>query len=132
MAETGEAMIGKVSVRGSENSPIALDEAKSDASDDRSLMARSQEAYEGFARAVDGPMMVITILWLPVSIIPLLTPVHGTVATTFEVIDYTIWASLRRRVPGEVGAGTESEAVRPDRAFWTWSSSQCRSSDRLG
>ncbi len=55
-------------------------------------MARSQEAYERFARAVDGPMMVITILWLPVLVVPLLTPVHGTVATTFEVIDYTIWA----------------------------------------
>ncbi len=37
-------------------------------------------------------MMVITILWLPVLIIPLLTPVHGDVATSFEVIDYTIWA----------------------------------------
>jgi voltage-gated potassium channel len=55
-------------------------------------MTRSQEAYERFARAVDGPMMVITILWLPVLIIPLLTPVHGTVASTFAIIDYTVWA----------------------------------------
>lgn len=61
-------------------------------SDRRILMARSQDAYEHFAKAVDGPMMVITIMWLPVLIIPLVTPVHGTVATTFEVIDYTIWA----------------------------------------
>jgi voltage-gated potassium channel len=37
-------------------------------------------------------MMVITILWLPVLIIPLLTPVHGTVASTFATVDYTVWA----------------------------------------
>ncbi len=55
-------------------------------------MVRSQEAYERFARATDGPMMVITILWLPVLIIPLVIQVHGTVASTFAVIDYTIWA----------------------------------------
>jgi voltage-gated potassium channel len=55
-------------------------------------MARSPEAYERFARAVDGPMMVITILWLPVLIIPLVTPVHGTFAASFAAIDYSIWA----------------------------------------
>jgi voltage-gated potassium channel len=37
-------------------------------------------------------MMVITILWLPILIIPFLTPVHGTVAKTFAIIDYTVWA----------------------------------------
>ena len=37
-------------------------------------------------------MMVITILWLPVLIIPLVTPVHGSVATTFAIIDYAVWA----------------------------------------
>ena len=55
-------------------------------------MARSEEAYERFARAVDGPMLVITILWLPVLIIPLVRPVHGSVAETFAAIDYTVWA----------------------------------------
>ena len=55
-------------------------------------MARSEAAYERFSAAVDGPMMVITILWLPVLIIPLLTPVHGTVASTFATVDYTVWA----------------------------------------
>lgn len=55
-------------------------------------LARSQEAYDRFARAVDGPMMVITILWLPVLIIPFLTHVHGAVAETFAIIDYMVWA----------------------------------------
>ena len=35
--------------------------------------------------------MVIT-RWLPVLIIPLVTPVHGSVATTFAIIDYAVWA----------------------------------------
>jgi voltage-gated potassium channel len=36
--------------------------------------------------------MVITIAWIPVLIIPLITPVHGSVASTLAVIDYTVWA----------------------------------------
>ena len=55
-------------------------------------MARSQERYDAFAKAVDVPMLVVTILWLPVLIIPLVTPVHGTLATTLETIDYMVWA----------------------------------------
>ncbi len=53
---------------------------------------RTQERYDAFARLVDTPMLVITVLWLPVLIIPLVAPVHGTVATTLAVIDYTVWA----------------------------------------
>jgi voltage-gated potassium channel len=37
-------------------------------------------------------MMVLTILWLPVLIVPLVHPVDGSVAETFAVIDYTVWA----------------------------------------
>jgi hypothetical protein len=37
-------------------------------------------------------MMVITILWLPVLIVPLVHPVHGSVDETFAVIDYMLWA----------------------------------------
>jgi voltage-gated potassium channel len=37
-------------------------------------------------------MMVITVLWIPVLIIPLVTPTHGAVDTSLEVIDFTIWA----------------------------------------
>jgi voltage-gated potassium channel len=55
-------------------------------------MERSSEAYERFSKAIDGPMMVITILWLPILIIPLLTHLHGNVAQTFAVIDYLVWS----------------------------------------
>jgi voltage-gated potassium channel len=54
--------------------------------------SRSQERYDAFAGAVDMPMLVLTILWLPVLIVPLASAVHGTVAATFSTIDYTVWA----------------------------------------
>src|SRR4029077_17873894 len=58
----------------------------------RPRLARSLDAYDRFSAAVDIPLTVITILWLPVLIIPLITPVHGAVAETFAVIDYMVWA----------------------------------------
>jgi voltage-gated potassium channel len=58
----------------------------------RPRLARSQDAYDRFSAAVDIPLTVITIGWLPVLIIPLITPVHGAVAETLAVIDYMVWA----------------------------------------
>ena len=58
----------------------------------RPRLARSQDAYDRFSAAVDIPLTVITILWLPVLIVPLITPVHGTITETFAVIDYIVWA----------------------------------------
>jgi voltage-gated potassium channel len=55
-------------------------------------LARNQDAYDRFSAAVDIPLMVITIAWLPVLIVPLITPVHGAMAQTFAVIDYLVWA----------------------------------------
>jgi voltage-gated potassium channel len=55
-------------------------------------VTRSQERYDAFASAVDTPMLVLTILWIPVLIVPLASAVHGTVATTLSSIDYTVWA----------------------------------------
>ncbi len=53
---------------------------------------RSQDRYDRFAQAVDTPMLVITILWLPVLIIPLVTQVHGATKESLEAIDFTVWA----------------------------------------
>src|SRR5215831_4409183 len=58
----------------------------------RPRLARSQDAYDRFSAAVDIPLTVITIAWLPVLIIPLITPVGGAVAETLDVIDYMVWA----------------------------------------
>jgi voltage-gated potassium channel len=38
------------------------------------------------------PLMVLTILWIPILIVPLVHPIHGAMAETFAVIDYTVWA----------------------------------------
>jgi voltage-gated potassium channel len=53
---------------------------------------RTQDRYDAFAKAVDTPMLVLTIVWLPILIVPLASSVHGSVATTFSTIDYTVWA----------------------------------------
>jgi voltage-gated potassium channel len=36
--------------------------------------------------------MVVTILWIPVLVVPLVRPVHGELASTLTVIDYMVWA----------------------------------------
>ncbi|HEX3794752.1 MAG TPA: potassium channel family protein [Acidimicrobiales bacterium] len=37
-------------------------------------------------------MLALTILWTPVLIIPLVTSVHGSLAASFDAVDYTVWA----------------------------------------
>lgn len=34
-------------------------------------LGRSEEAYERFAAAVDVPLMVLSVVWLPVLIVPM-------------------------------------------------------------
>jgi len=65
------------------------------------------EAYEHFSAAVDGPLTVISIAWLPILIIPLAVQLHGSVASSFDVIDYVVWAMfvvfVHREVRGRSG-----------------------------
>ena len=55
-------------------------------------LGRNQDAFEKFSAMVELPLLVITVLWLPVLIVPLLTPMHGSVADSMAVIDYMVWA----------------------------------------
>jgi voltage-gated potassium channel len=48
-------------------------------------------AFDQFSASVELPMTALTVAWLPVLIVPLVQPVHGTVASTLDFIDYTIW-----------------------------------------
>src|ERR1700689_915498 len=75
-----------------EEASAAQDDAPAHRPVMRHSLARSQDAYDRFAAAVDAPLMVVTLLWLPILIIPLIRPVHGATAETFAAIDYTIWA----------------------------------------
>jgi voltage-gated potassium channel len=53
---------------------------------------RDAEAYERLSAAVDGPMAILTVLWLPVLIIPLVVHTKGEVAAALDLIDYVVWA----------------------------------------
>jgi hypothetical protein len=41
---------------------------------------RDGDRHDAFAKTVDTPMLDLTILWLPVLLVPLVTPVHNAVA----------------------------------------------------
>src|ERR1017187_8189896 len=55
-------------------------------------LGRSQEAYDRFSSAVDVPLTIAAVVWLPFLIIPLFVRLTGGVAATFDGVDYTIWA----------------------------------------
>lgn len=55
-------------------------------------LSRNQDAYERFSAAVDTPMLVLAILWLPVLIWPLVAHPSAGVSDALEGIDYTVWA----------------------------------------
>jgi hypothetical protein len=55
-------------------------------------LGRSQEAYDRFSAAVDVPLTIAAVIWLPFLIIPLFVRLKGGVAATFDGVDYTIWA----------------------------------------
>ena len=57
-------------------------------------LARSQYAYDRFSAAVDLPLMILALLWLPVLVVPLVAHLSAGVAGTFDVIDYLVWAAF--------------------------------------
>jgi len=55
---------------------------------------RSQDAYDRFSAAVELPMTVLALLWLPVLIVPLVAKLPPDLSETFAVVDYTVWAAF--------------------------------------
>jgi voltage-gated potassium channel len=55
-------------------------------------LGRNQKAYDHFCKETDMPMMVISIAWLPVLIIPLVANLSPGANETITAIDYVIWA----------------------------------------
>jgi voltage-gated potassium channel len=55
---------------------------------------RSQDAFDRFSAAVDLPMTVLALLWLPVLVIPFVVKLPSGVSATFEAIDFTVWAAF--------------------------------------
>ena len=57
-----------------------------------SRLGRSQDAFDRFSAAVDVPLTVLAVLWLPVLVIPLITHVSPGLSDTLDTIDYLVWA----------------------------------------
>ncbi len=53
---------------------------------------RSPHAYDRFAAAVEVPLTVLAILWLPVLVVPFVVHLSAGLAMTFNFIDYFVWA----------------------------------------
>jgi voltage-gated potassium channel len=57
-------------------------------------LARDQTAYDGFARAVELPLTILALLWLPVLVLPYIINLSSDVKDTFEAIDLFVWAAF--------------------------------------
>lgn len=58
------------------------------------MMGRSQDAYDRFSAAVDLPLAVLALLWLPVLVVPLVVRLPRDLATTCNLIGYLVWAAF--------------------------------------
>jgi voltage-gated potassium channel len=54
--------------------------------------ARRAAAVERFSAAADLPMLILAALMLPILIVPIVWPVHGALAASFDFAGYLIWA----------------------------------------
>ena len=57
-------------------------------------LARSQDAYDRFSAAVELPLTILALLWLPVLIVPFVVRLQASAADTFNAIDYFVWAAF--------------------------------------
>jgi voltage-gated potassium channel len=55
-------------------------------------LARSQDAYDRFCAAVDGPLTVLAVLWVPVLVVPLVIKVSPATSDALDAVDYAVWA----------------------------------------
>jgi voltage-gated potassium channel len=52
---------------------------------------RGSEAYDRYVQFSEAPMTALAVAMIPVLLIPLVRPVHGAVATSFDAAEYLIW-----------------------------------------
>jgi voltage-gated potassium channel len=55
---------------------------------------RTQDAYDRFSAAVELPLTILALAWLPVLVIPFVIKLSPTLNLTFETIDYFVWAAF--------------------------------------
>lgn len=56
------------------------------------MSLRSQDAFDRLSSAVDGPMTVLAIAWLPVLVVPYVVHLSSAVGAACDAVDYTVWA----------------------------------------
>jgi voltage-gated potassium channel len=64
-----------------------------DAQRERAARERS-EAFEQFSRAVDGPMMILALVMIPLLIVPLIVDLSPAEDHALVAVDYLIWAAF--------------------------------------
>jgi voltage-gated potassium channel len=50
------------------------------------------EAFQRFSRAVDGPMMVLALVMIPLIVVPLIADLSPATERAFLAVDYLLWA----------------------------------------
>jgi voltage-gated potassium channel len=53
---------------------------------------RGIEAYDRYLQFSQAPMTALAFLMIPVLVVPLVRPLHGAIAASFDAADYLIWA----------------------------------------
>jgi voltage-gated potassium channel len=53
-----------------------------------------EEPLDRFSARIDPVMVGLALLWLPILVIPLVIQLHGSVALTFDIADYFVWAAF--------------------------------------
>jgi len=71
------------------------------------LDTNREEALQRFSTRIDPFMTVLALLWLPVLVVPFVTLLHGTVALTFEALDYLVWAAFAVEYAAKLWLATE-------------------------
>jgi voltage-gated potassium channel len=57
-------------------------------------LGRSQDAYDRFSSAVALPLTILALIWLPILIIPIVAHLPPGVTSTFDAVDYVVWAAF--------------------------------------
>lgn len=57
-------------------------------------LARSQDAYDRFSALVALPLTILSLVWLPILIVPIVVRLPPGLASLFDAIDYMVWAAF--------------------------------------
>lgn len=56
------------------------------------MKKNSSAAYDRLSKQIDGPLTIISLLWIPVLVLPLIFHLSPTIRSDFQSIDIFVWA----------------------------------------